>query len=176
MTVNEIIDSILDAKTKLSITNQQLADASGVPKTTVDRILRKDTGNPSMQTVLDMAQVVGLRLTNDNDTSFSCQPVGQQVIDMLERESRLKTVQANLVAAEKDRTIANKDWWIKFLVIALIIAVALLVLTWVCIALVWHYDFTHTDRGWIQAINNRYHSATFETFLPVADWIGKIWA
>ena len=150
MTVNEIIDSIVDRKAKLSITNQQLADASGVPKTTIDRILRKDTANPSMQTVLDMAQVVGLRLTDDNETRLSDQLSSQQVVSLLERESRLKTVQANLVIAEKNRSISDRDRWIKSLVIGLIIAVSLLVLTWVCIALIWHYDFTHTDRGWIQ--------------------------
>lgn len=150
MTADGIIDSIIERKTKLSITNQQLADASGVPKTTVDRILRKETPNPSMQTVLDMAYAVGLRLTDDNEKNLYGQFDTQQIIDLLERESRLKTVQGNLVAAEKDRTIADKEKWIKFLVIAIIVAVVLLILTWAGIAWVMHYDLTHADRGWFQ--------------------------
>lgn len=41
MTCVEIIDGILERKKVLNATNQQIADAANVPKTTVDRILRK---------------------------------------------------------------------------------------------------------------------------------------
>lgn len=150
MTTYDVIDSIIERKAKLSITNQQLADASGVPKTTIDRILRKETPNPSMQTILDMANVVGIRLTDDNDKTFSGNFDIQHAVEFLERESRLKTVQGNLIAAEKGRTIADKDKWIKFLVVALIVASVTLILTWAGIALLMHYDLTHLDRGWIQ--------------------------
>lgn len=110
MTVAELIQDISKRKAEMGITNQMLSDASGVPKTTVDRILRGDTPNPSMQTVLDMAYVVGYRLVNDNDTSN--RPINSQLVEALERESRLKTIQHNLIMAEKDRAIATKDKWI----------------------------------------------------------------
>lgn len=148
MTVNELLQGIAKQKEVLKITNQMIAEASGVPKTTVDRILRGDTANPSMQTVLDIANVVGYRITNDNDSHASS--VDCQLVNMLERESRLKTVQSNSLIAAKDENIAGKDHWIKFLIGFAIVSVALLVLTWVGIAFVLHYDLTHADSGFFR--------------------------
>jgi len=47
MNVSEIIDGMIQ-KTASNMTNQQIADASGVPKSAVDRILRKETSNPDV--------------------------------------------------------------------------------------------------------------------------------
>lgn len=145
MTANDLIKDIAQRKESLKITNQMLSDASGVPKATVDRVLRGDTPNPSMQTVLDMAYVVGFRLVNDNDENEK-----DQLVTVLERESRLKTVQSNSLIAAKDENIAGKDHWIKFLTGFSITSVVLLILTWVGIALVLYYDLTHSGSGFFR--------------------------
>ena len=59
MEVSLIIDGINARKAAMNMTNQQVADESGVPKSTVDRVLRKDTENPSVQVVLAIADAVG---------------------------------------------------------------------------------------------------------------------
>lgn len=148
MTAAELIRDIAKRKEAMKITNQMLADASGVPKATVDRILRGDTPNPSMQSVLDMAYAVGFRIVNDNDQHEGT--VDSHLVEMLLRESRLKTIQCNSLLAEKDRAIAEKHNWLKFLAIALIAAAVLLVVTWAGFALLMHYDLTHLDVGWFQ--------------------------
>ena len=145
MTTNDIIRDIAKRKDEMNITNQMLADASGVPKTTIDRVLRGDTANPSMQTVLDMAYVVGYRLVNDNDAGER-----EQQVTMLVRESRLKTIQSNALIAEKDNTISDKDRWIKFLIKACITFAVLLLLTWAGFALLLHYDLTHAGTGFFR--------------------------
>lgn len=129
MTCEEVIDGILERKKILNTTNQQISDASGVPKATVDRILRKETPNPSFQTIMDMATAVGYDFSARDD--FPVDTDGEklrQIIylyekrcEALEKESRLKTVQSNLVIAEKDRTIQSKDQWVRRLFNSLVI-------------------------------------------------------
>lgn len=148
MTVDELLQNILKRKEVLKITNQMIAEASGVPKTTVDRILRGDTANPSMQTVLDIAYVVGYRITNDNDEKSLA--VDNQLVSMLERESRLKTVQSNSLIAAKDNTIEDKSKWVKFLTFTTIAFAVLLIITWAGIALLPHYDLTHLGTGYFR--------------------------
>lgn len=148
MTVSELIQDIAKRKENMKITNQMLSDASGVPKTTVDRILRGDTPNPSMQTVLDMAYVVGYRFVNDNDAHTD--GVDRQLMNMLIRESRLKTIQNNSLISEKDRTIEDKSHWVKFLTATSIVFALMLVVTWAGIALLLHYDLTNTGIGYFR--------------------------
>lgn len=129
MTCEEVIDGILERKKILNTTNQQISDASGVPKATVDRILRKETPNPSFQTIMDMATAVGYDFSPRDDFPVDTDDEKlRQIIylyekrcEALEKESRLKTVQSNLVIAEKDRTIQSKDQWVRRLFNSLVI-------------------------------------------------------
>lgn len=124
----DIIDGILAKKEELGMTSQQLADASGVPKSTVDRILRKDTPNPSMQTILDIADAVGYQLFESAPRTLpvvpmegAASPYLQHIITMYERQLADKDAaharevtklerNYNLVTNEKNR-------WIKILAI-----------------------------------------------------------
>lgn len=149
MTVHELLQDVVKRKETLKLTNQMISDASGVPKATVDRILRGDTPNPSMQTVLDIAYVVGYRLVNDNDAYTN--GVDGQLVNMLLRESRLKTVQSNSLISAKDKTIEDKSNWVKFLTASTITFAVLLIVTWAGIALLLHYDITHFDTGYFRS-------------------------
>ena len=51
MDVSAIIDGILECKEENGMTMQQIADRANQPKSTVTRILRKETPNPSMRTL-----------------------------------------------------------------------------------------------------------------------------
>lgn len=148
MNVSELIQDIVKRKEEMKITSKMISDASSVPKSTVDRILRGETRDPSAQTILDMAYVVGYRLINDNDRAP--QSDDSRIVEILERENRLKTVQHNTLIAEKDRVISDKSKWIKFTVAVALGFAGLLILTWVGIALLLHYDLTHTDIGFFR--------------------------
>lgn len=148
MTVSELLKEISRRKDDLNLTNRMISDASGVPKSTVDRVLRGETNDPSAQTVLDMAFVVGFRLVNDNDQTPDA--VDGQLVSLLERENRLKTVQSNALLAAKDRTIEDKSRWVRFLTASTISFAVLLVITWAGIALLLHYDLTHLDMGYFR--------------------------
>lgn len=150
MTVSDIIDGIITRKNTIGMTNQQLADASGVPKTTIDRVLRKETANPSMQTVLDLAAAVGYSFSNHPDQPPATpaelgikDPMIQYLINVYENqclsyEERIKrnTAHFNMLLHEKNR-------WIKFSLVLNIILV-------VFVVAVLLYDVTHPDIGWFQ--------------------------
>lgn len=144
MTVSDIIDGILERKNELGATVQQISDASGVPKSTVDNILRKAVANPQMQNVLDIANAVGYEFAPHEEKPIdTTDPTLQQIIyvyekrcEALEKESRLKTVQSNLVIAEKDRAIADKNKWLARLfdsLVFLAVGVMVVLLIDVCV-------------------------------------------
>lgn len=106
-----ICDKLSEAKKRRGLTNQQLADLSGVPVTTVNRILAGTTENPGWQTVLDMATALEVPLAElvDSPTAdgeepakqtetatpavpLSQNPIYMMALQMVERERKEKRV------------------------------------------------------------------------------------
>lgn len=121
LTLDSILDGIIARKELLCATSQQISDASGVSKSTVDRMLRKQDGYiPNVQNLLDVAAAVGYEFqSREPEPVQTNDPHLRQLIyvyekrcETLEKENRLKTVQSNMLLAEKDRTIASKNRWI----------------------------------------------------------------
>lgn len=54
-----ITEKLTELKEKSALTNQQIADLSGVPLSTVTRIFSGQTDNPSFQTISDIVNVMG---------------------------------------------------------------------------------------------------------------------
>lgn len=168
MEVSKIIDGINKKKEELNISNQTIADASGVPKSTVDRILRKDTENPSAQNVLDIAAAVGYRIGGDIEKPPF--PADEKLVEyiMLLNEDRITRMRAghNQVLAEKDRTIETYEKYIHGLIIAVILLVSIIVLTLVL-------DVLHPDIGWIRKQLGTVRSTAWEdvlrTFVRIKD-------
>lgn len=175
MTVTDIIDGIIQKKNLIGMTNQQLADASGVPKPTIDRILRHDTTNPSMQTVLDLAAAVGFSFSNHPEPAPALpteegirDPMVIHMINVYEArgqkyEERIKrnTAHFNMLLAEKNR-------WLKFSMILNIILVV-----FICSILL--YDATHPDIGWIREQLSHFASRNFgDALLRVRDWFSSM--
>lgn len=124
MNVSEIINGIIQKKTALNMTNQQIADASGVPKSTVDRILRKDTTNPGAQNVLDIAEAVGYRFNGEKKLPPFPADAHQYMAYIIRLNDEYLTemrVNYNMLIAEKNR-------WIKYLFILLLVIMLVLVI------------------------------------------------
>lgn len=160
--VLSIIDGINARKNALQMTNQQIADASGVPKSTVDRILRKDTENPTMKVILDIAGAVGYEFgapasvqVPDNENN---NPYIRHIISMYETQLAAQERQYNLVTAEKNR-------WIKILAII----VGILGAGVVSILLI---DILNPAVGWIRRDVAYYQSDGLRNILlAVKSWI-----
>lgn len=146
MEVFAIIDGINARKTALGMTNQQISDASGVPKSTVDRVLRKDTENPTITVILPIADAVGYDFSTRNTAQLPDQSGDSQyirhIISMYETQLAAQERQYNLVTAEKNR-------WIKIL--ALIIG-----LLGVGIITILLIDILNPTVGWFRRDSLRY--------------------
>lgn len=177
MDVSEIIDGINRKKDELGITNQVIADSSGVPKSTVDRILRKETPNPGAQNILDMATAVGYRIGGEIQRPDF--PNDEKMVEyvMQLNDDRIARMRAahNQVLAEKDRIAAEKDKrietyerYIHGLIISVVMLVAFIILT---LAL----DVIHPDIGWIReqlgTIRNPVWENVIQTFVRIKDSI-----
>lgn len=99
-----IHDYLRTLKDERKMTNHQLAELSGVPLSSVHRILSGQTDNPSFQTICDLVVALGGSLDEMVGIKSKERPVDAGLtvkIEMLEK-----------MIADKDCTIANKERWI----------------------------------------------------------------
>ncbi len=54
-----VVQKLKDLKKSSKLTNQQLADLSGIPLSTIARIMSGDTPNPQFQTIADLVKALG---------------------------------------------------------------------------------------------------------------------
>lgn len=165
MEVFSIIDGINARKNALGMTNQQIADASQVPKSTVDRVLRKDTENPTMKVILDIADAVGYDFSNRNTENVKDaaedNPYIRHIISMYENQLAAQERQYNLVTAEKNR-------WIKILSII----IAILGSGVIAILLI---DILNPSIGWIQReIYRNSEDGIWNMILSVQSWMASL--
>lgn len=150
MEVSAIIDGINARKAAMNMTNQQISDESGVPKSTIDRVLRKDTENPTIQVVLAIAQAVGYEFgvpaAAQSPEIIHEDPHFRHIITMYERQIADMRRDHNRERTEKNR-------WIKIL--SLIIA--MLGAGIIAILLI---DILNPTVGWFQR----------EMMNPATDW------
>lgn len=123
-----------ELKEKLSITNDQLAQISGVPESTIARILNGTTDNPNFQTIVDIVRTLKGSVDIMEDLYREEKPV--------QKEEETNVPEKEIVAAYQ-ATIATKDKWIRFLVGLLVCVVSF------CLIMI-AYDLLHPAKGWIQ--------------------------
>lgn len=113
---------------KGSMTAQQIADKSGVPVATVNRVLQGLTENPGFDTVYKLVKAMGGSL-NDLDEDRVCEP--ESLTQLYERglEYRERKIK------KLERTIMIIAVF-TFIVMAAVIGMLV-------------YDMMHLDRGWI---------------------------
>lgn len=146
MDVSAIIDGILECKEENGMTMQQIADRANQPKSTVTRILRKETPNPSMRTIADIAVAVG----------YEIDPVQPAVLKDHTKDAYIAYLQEALLAekaackaaiaeqkALRHQVVAEKNRAITFMAIALILSLCMLI-GWLAMELL------HPSAGWFQ--------------------------
>lgn len=149
MTVKEIINGLIAQKQKIGLTNQQWSDASGVPCSTIKRIVSGETPNPTMQTLLDLASAVGYDFSTRDGPAVKGQdtetldPMVRHLIHVYDGQARANEERIKRNTAHFHMLLAEKNRWLIFSLTLNIILVAVIigVLAW---------DVTHPDIGWIR--------------------------
>lgn len=175
MTTSNIIDGMIAKQNEIGFTNQQWSDASGVPKTTIDRIKRKETVNPSMQTILDMANAVGYTINSHPEQIPAVpqeigikDPMVQHLINVYENRGRSYEERIKRNSAHYNQLLAEKNRWIKFSLTLNIILVV-----FICLILV--YDVLHPDVGWIREQLAKYTGSRFEdAVISMKQWFSSL--
>lgn len=124
------VDYLLKLKTEKSLTNEQIADLSGVPMGTIVRILSGRTDNPYFSTIIDIVRA----MDGSVDVMENLQPS--------ENAIRYDSGDRELVNLYRE-TIRNKERWLRFLV-GIILGIFVLLIGMVL------YDALSPMRGWIR--------------------------
>lgn len=120
---------------KGDMTAQQIADKSGVPVATVNRVLQGLTENPGFDTVYKLVKAMGGNL-NDLAEDRVCEPEGSTQLyerGLEYRERKIEDLEQKIKKLERIKAII-----VVSILIAMVVAMGLLV-----------YDIMHLDRGWI---------------------------
>ena len=137
-------------KTEQGLTSQQLSDMSGVPKSTIDRILRDESVSPTIDTAAALVRALGGSLDEAMDIEPTAPDLPADRVENTEENLRLVHGILNrwwgVVATinhEKNAAYAAslkaRDRWLTFSV-----AVNCVFIGWLI------YDLLHPTRGWIQ--------------------------
>lgn len=119
MRIASIIAEINTKKAESGMTNQQISDASGVPKPTVDRVLRGGTDEPRAQTLLDIAAVFDYDLVPTQQPDAAKDAHARQIASLYESQLADLRRQLNITRAEKARSIHILGWIVAVLVLGI---------------------------------------------------------
>ena len=156
--VSAIIDGILECKEESGMTMQQIADRANQPKSTVTRILRKETPNPSMKTLADIAVAVGYEIDPVHPAVLKDHTKDAYIAYLQEALAAEKAAGKAAIAEQKalrHQVVAEKNRAITFLAIALILSLVMLI-GWLIMELL------HPSAGWIQFEAAHRHAAAWE--------------
>ena len=161
MSVNEVVSGIIAQKNSLGMTNQQIADAAKVSRTTVDRMLRIETaGCTSAQTLFDVAAAVGCCCditpppaavpSKDGSSEAASDMAGlstAQICALYDAQRARLCAQYDAqrvqICAQFNRMLAVQHRWLRFTV------TLILVLFFLLIAML-AYDAANPNIGWLR--------------------------
>lgn len=122
---NMIIKMLKELKSLKQLTNQQIADLSGVPLSTVSRIFNGQTENPNIQTIADIVgamggsldELLGIRQPFPQETPASKEvPVQHDAPPQKEHPNYSEMIDLyKEIIHSKDETIRSKDKAIKIM-------------------------------------------------------------
>lgn len=169
MDINAVIDGIIERKEQVGMTNQQISDASGVPRTTVNRILQKQTPNPSVKTLADIAVAVGYDISPVQPAVLQDHTKDAYITylqEALEAERKLRDKEKAELRAHYNMLLAEKNRWIRYSFFALIILIVFIV-SWLIV------DILHPSAGWIQREISRYTDGPLgDAMMAMMKWFG----
>lgn len=131
-TVQEIVSGIIAKKKESGMAAQQIAELSGVSKSTIDRLLRNETGiGISAQILFDVASAVGYKIGAPEED-----PAIQRIVDMYEARIRQTEIQHSSSQKRQSR------WMLGIAVFAAAIVIFVLSMLF--------YDLANPSIGWVR--------------------------
>ncbi len=145
-------EKLVEMKKASGLTAQQIADKSGVPASTINRMLSGQTEEPTFSNIAKVVKAMNGSL----DELVGIPPKTVTVVET-------KTVSGDERLIELyERSIKSKNKWIRNL-----FAISITLIVFLVGMLI--YDVTHPDRGWVRdalaAINGTGSADGFDFFL-----------
>lgn len=133
-----VLDALIRRKNEQELTIAEIAEASGVPESTVKRVFSRTTRDPSFETVSRLARGLGIDLTTLSETSIA--PVSAPAAPTAK------------TAEEKLCEVYERQLHFQRLLIIILLGVIIALLAFLIGVVI--YDLTHADRGWYQQAYN----------------------
>ena len=127
------LDYLLKLKAESNLTNEQLAQLSGIPESTLARIFNGRTDNPYFHTIVDLVRA----MKGSVDEMEGLQPLPKDT-----NAAENAAVDKKLITLYRE-IINNKERLIRLLA-GVLLAVMIFILIMVT------YDILHPMKGWIQ--------------------------
>ena len=127
------IDYLLKLKAESNLTNEQLAQLSGIPESTLARIFNGRTDNPYFHTIVDLVRA----MKGSVDEMEDLRPLQKDA-----NTAKNAAVDNKLITLYRE-ILNNKERWIRFLAGVLIVVVIFVLIMVTC-------DILHPMKGWIQ--------------------------
>lgn len=124
-TSEEIVNGIFEKQKQLGLSNQQLADAAEIPRTTLERIKRKETQAPAMQTILSLAAAVGYQI---GEVKVPQEDGITQMIQTYEDRIARQRAFYNMILEERSRVLRYAFYTICGLLGVILLLVILLII------------------------------------------------
>ena len=147
--VQDIVSGIIAQKEAKGLTSQQIADLSGVSKSTIDRLLRNDPiASTNAQTLFDVADAVGYRIGGVEED-----PEIQRIVTIYEGRIR----QTGLDTRRSVKYL--KVWNCIFATLCLILFAFIIVMLLI--------DVAHPNIGWIRDHLQNYVESAYRILLSI---------
>ena len=127
------LDYLLKLKAESNLTNEQIARLSGIPESTLVRVLNGRTDNPYFHTIVDLVRA--MKGSVDEMEDLKSLQKDANTAENAAVDNKLITLYREI--------LSNKERWIRFLA-GVLLAVLIFILIMVT------YDILHPMKGWIQ--------------------------
>lgn len=126
-----LLHCLVQQKEALGYTNAMIAEMSGVPESTVTKVLGGVNRSPGFETISPIARVLGVSLDE------------LSVKETVPPDTSTLTVGVSHIISSYERRLREKNRWINILAVAVAALILLLIFFLI-------YDITHPSLGWVQ--------------------------
>lgn len=126
-----LLHCLVQQKEAPGYTNAMIAEMSGVPESTVTKVLGGVNRSPGFETISPIARVLGVSLDE------------LSVKETAPPDTSTLTVGVSHIISSYERRLREKNRWINILAVAVAALILLLIFFLI-------YDITHPSLGWVQ--------------------------
>lgn len=153
--MDNIVEKIIAKKAELGVTNAWIAEKSGVPESTVTKVLNGTNKSPQMATIIPIAEVLGVPISQ-----YTAEQPNPEAPARTPAERTYDEYILNLLRDSYEQRIKDKDEQNRILRRWIYVLAGALALIFAAVLFICIYDITHPDRGWYQQMADYYGNFT----------------